>query len=412
MRTRGMPEFAYTARSSQGQNLSGVITAGSRREAITMLADRALFPLKVEAKAEETKTRLARFALRKRIKSEVLADMFTQLSDLLSNGVPLLESLDVLHRQAVDQRLSEVLQDVRGQVADGTALDSALASHPTVFSRLAISMVRAGLEGAFLEEALERIAGFLRKQETLRRKVVGSMTYPAILGVVGVGVTIFLVLFVVPMFQGFFDRLERTGSGLPMVTVILVASSQFLVRYGVFLAGGLVALAVAARKWMTTAAAREYIDRWKLKIPVAGNIFHDTAVARFCRVLGTLLRNGVPLLTALRISSESTGNQLLQKAVLESVETISAGDSLSRPLAASGLIPPPIMAMISVAEEANTLDVVLVRIADRIEERIENQLEMMVRLVEPIMLLIIGAMVLFIIVGVLLPVFDLNASIG
>jgi general secretion pathway protein F/type IV pilus assembly protein PilC len=320
--------------------------------------------------------------------------------------------LDVLHRQAVDQRLSEVLQDVRGQVADGTALDSALASHPAVFSRLAISMVRAGLEGAFLEEALERIAGFLRKQETLRRKVVGSMTYPAILGVVGVGVTIFLVLFVVPMFQGFFDRLERTGSGLPMVTVILVASSQFLVRYGVFLAGGLVALAVAARKWMTTAAAREYIDRWKLKIPVAGNIFHDTAVARFCRVLGTLLRNGVPLLTALRISSESTGNQLLQKAVLESVETISAGDSLSRPLAASGLIPPPIMAMISVAEEANTLDVVLVRIADRIEERIENQLEMMVRLVEPIMLLIIGAMVLFIIVGVLLPVFDLNASIG
>ena len=163
---------------------------------------------------------------------------------------------------------------------------------------------------------------------------------------------------------------------------------------------------------MGTAAGRALGDRWKLKIPVAGRIFHDAAVARLCRVLGTLLRNGVPLLTALRISSESTGNQLLQQAVLESVETVSSGDSLSRPLAASGLIPPQIMAMIRIAEEANTLDEVLIRIADRIDQRIERQLDMMVRMVEPIMLLVIGSMVLFIIVGVLLPVFDLNASIG
>ncbi len=406
-----MPDFAYTARSSQGQDSSGVISAGTRREAIALLADQSLFPLHVEAH-DAGKHRKLRFGFRRRIKSEVLADTFTQLSDLLANGVPLLESLDVLVRQAVDDRLSEVLKDVRAQVADGTGLDDAIASHNAVFSRLSVSMVRAGLEGAFLEEALERIAAFLRKQEAVRMKVVGSMTYPAILAVVGVGVTIFLVMVVVPMFQDFFDRLERSGTGLPLVTIILVASSQFLVRYGVFAAAALVAVVFGVRKWMTTPGGHAWTDRWKLKIPVAGKIFHDTAVARFCRVLGTLLRNGVPLLTALRISSESTGNQLLQQAVLESVETISSGDSLSRPLAASGLIPPPIMAMISVAEEANTLDVVLVRIADRIEQRIERQLDIMVRMVEPVMLLIIGSMVLFIIIGVLLPVFDLNASIG
>jgi len=407
-----MPEFSYTARSSQGQDSSGVISAGSRREAISLLADRSLFPLQVEARGEAGGQSRIPLGLRRRIKSELLADTFTQLSDLLANGVPLLESLDVLVNQAVDPRLAEVLKDVRGQVAEGTDFDAALASHRGVFSPLAISMVRAGLEGAFLEEALERIASFMRKQESLRMKVIGSMTYPAILGVVGVGVTIFLVAVVVPMFQGFFDRLERTGSGLPLVTVILVSSSHFLVRYGLFVAAGIAALAVAVRKWMVTPRGRELSDRWKLKIPVAGKIFHDAAVARLCRVLGTLLRNGVPLLTALRISSESTGNQLLQQAVVASVETISSGDSLSRPLATSGLIPPPTMAMISVAEEANTLDVVLVRIADRIEERVERQLDMMVRMVEPVMLLIIGGMVLFIIVGVLLPVFDLNASIG
>jgi general secretion pathway protein F/type IV pilus assembly protein PilC len=406
-----MPEFAYTARSSQGQDSSGVISAGSRREAISLLAERSLFPLQLEAKQTENQTAV-RLPWQRRIKTELLADTFTQLADLLANGVPLLESLDVLVRQTVDPRLAEVLSDVRAQVADGTGLDIAMASHRRVFSQLSISMVRAGLEGAFLEEALERIAGFMRKQEALRAKVIGSMTYPAILAVVGVGVTIFLVVVVVPMFQGFFDRLERTGTGLPLVTILLVGTSQLMMRYGVFVAGAMIAAVVLLRRAMATERGQELTDRWKLKIPVAGKIFHDTAVARFCRVLGTLLRNGVPLLTALRISSESTGSRLLQEAIMRSVETISAGDSLSRPLVASGLIPPPIMAMISVAEEANTLDVVLVRIADRIEQRIERQLDVMVRMVEPVMLLIIGAMVLFIIVGVLLPVFDLNASIG
>ncbi len=406
-----MPDFAYTARSAQGQDSTGVISAGSRREAIALLAQKSLFPLKVEAAAVAGSSGI-RWPFRRRVKSEVLADTFTQLADLLSNGVPLLDSLDILAKQALDPRLATVLSEIRSAVADGTALDAAFAAHPEIFSPLAISMVRAGLEGAFLEEALERIASFLQKQEALRGKIVGSMTYPAILAVVGVGVTIFLVVFVVPMFQEFFDRLERSGTGLPLVTVILVASSQLMVRYGVFIAAGVAALVVVLRKWMATSAGRAWADRWKLKIPIAGKIFHDTAVARFCRVLGTLLRNGVPLLTSLRISSESTGNQLLQKAVLQSVDTVSAGDTLSRPLAACGLIPPQIMAMIRVAEEANSLDEVLVRIADRIDQRIERQLDMMVRMVEPVMLLVIGTMVLFIIIGVLLPVFDLNASIG
>ena len=230
-----MPEFAYTARSVQGQDSSGVISAGSRREAIALLAEKSLFPLRVEVQAAAGERKL-RLPWRRRVKSEVLADTFTQLSDLLSNGVPLLESLDILSRQTVDERLAEVLLDVRRQVADGTGLDASMASHPRVFSPLAVSMVRAGLEGAFLEEALERIASFLRKHEALRMKIIGSMTYPAILAVVGVGVTIFLVMFVVPMFQEFFDRLERSGTGLPLITVILVSASEFLVRYGVFVA--------------------------------------------------------------------------------------------------------------------------------------------------------------------------------
>jgi len=223
---------------------------------------------------------------------------------------------------------------------------------------------------------------------------------------------VFLVVVIVPSFQGFFDRLARTGSGLPLITVMLLAVSHILIRYGVFILVGLAGAALAARRWMATTPGRALADRWKLKLPLVGGIFHDAAVSRFCRVLGTLLRNGVPLLSALRISSESTGNQLLAEAIMKSVETISSGDSLSRPLAASGLIPPPVMAMISVAEQANTLDDVLVRIADRADQKIERKLDVMVRMIEPMMLLIIGGMVLFIILGILLPVFDLNSTIG
>ena len=204
-----MPEFAYTARSSQGQDSSGVISAGSRREAIALLTEQSLFPLQVESQATGSPRRI-RLSLGRRIKSELLADTFTQLADLLANGVPLLESLDVLVKQTVDERLSEVLKDVRAQVADGTGLDVALASHRTVFSPLAISMVRAGLEGAFLEEALERIAAFMRKQEALRMKVIGSMTYPAILAVVGLGVAIFLVTGNTGPFEG---GLGRSSAG-------------------------------------------------------------------------------------------------------------------------------------------------------------------------------------------------------
>jgi general secretion pathway protein F/type IV pilus assembly protein PilC len=192
---------------------------------------------------------------------------------------------------------------------------------------------------------------------------------------------------------------------------LLLTPRTFLYSYGLSAAGAIVALVLLGRRFIRTDRGRELADRWKLRLPVAGSIFHDAAVSRFCRVLGTLLRNGVPLLTSLRISSESAGNRLLQQAILDSAENITSGESLSKPLASSGLIPPPTMAMINVAEQSNTLDEVLVRIADRADQRIERRLDVMVRLVEPVMLLTIGGMVLFIIVGVLLPVFDLNATI-
>jgi general secretion pathway protein F/type IV pilus assembly protein PilC len=183
-------------------------------------------------------------------------------------------------------------------------------------------------------------------------------------------------------------------------------------RFGWLVPLMIVGIGLLIRRAVRTDAGRLRWDTWRLKIPVIGEIFHDAAVSRACRVLGTLLRNGVPLLKSLRISSESTGNRVLQDVMLKSAANITSGDTLAKPLAASGLIPPQIMAMIRIAEESNTLDEVLVKISDRIDQKIERRLEVMVRLIEPLMLVLIGGMVMFVIVGVLLPVFDLNSTVG
>jgi general secretion pathway protein F/type IV pilus assembly protein PilC len=246
----------------------------------------------------------------------------------------------------------------------------------------------------------------------MRSKIIGALTYPMILGFVGTIIVTAMVVFLVPKFQPFFDRLEQNGSGLPLITVLLLGASHTMMNYGLFVLLGVAAIGFALYRSINTPSGRRILDQVKLKTPIAGAIFHDAAVSRACRVLGTMLKNGVPLLKSLRISSESTGNILLAEAMMKSAENVTAGDSLSKPLAASGLIPPQVMAMIRVAEESNTLDEVLVKISDRIDNRIERKLEVMVRMIEPMMLIFIGGMVLFVIVGVLLPVFDLNSSVG
>lgn len=403
-----MPQFSYTARTISGEDVAGTITAGSKRETLMALAEQSLFPVHVES-AEAPRRRWLSAA---KVKPSAVATNLNQLADLLTNGVPLLASLGILADQATNPRLKEVFEDVRDQVSEGGSLDDAFAAHPEIFNQLTISMVRAGSEGAFLEDALKRTASFLELQEELKGRIVGAMTYPAFLAAAGVAVTVVLIVVFVPKFEALFERLERQGGGLPPATVILLGTSDFLGRFGVFVAGILAGLLVWLKHWADTDRGRLLIDRWKLKIPVAGPIFLGAAVSRFCRVLGTLLANGVPLLRALEISSESAGNRVLAAAIRDSAENISAGQTLSRPLADCGLIPKPVMAMISVAEQSNNLDEVLVTIADSIDRKTSRQLDMMVRLVEPAMLMVMGSIIMFILVALLLPVFDMSAAMG
>ncbi|HUT95786.1 MAG TPA: type II secretion system F family protein [Thermoguttaceae bacterium] len=403
-----MPEFVYTARTLAGEDVAGTITAATKRESLGMLAEQSLFPLHVE-NADKPKPKWQR---KKRITAQVLASTLTQMADLLQNGVPLMRALEILADQATHPGLGKVLADVRDQVGEGASLEEAFASHRDVFNELAISMVRAGAEGAFLEDALKRTADFMELQEELKSRFVGAMFYPGFLAAVGSIVTIVLIVFFVPKFAELFTMLERSGRGLPLITVVLLGLSDVLARYGLVLAAVAAGLVYWLRRAVATGRGRLILDRAKLKIPMAGNIFLGYAVSRFCRILGTLLRNGVPILRALEISSESTGNRVLAQAILKSAENISAGETLSRPLAECGVIPRPVMAMITVAEESNTLDDVLVNIADGIDRKLGRQLDMMVRMVEPLMLLVMGMVIMFVLLGLLLPIFEMSTMMA
>ena len=406
-----MTDFAYTAKSTTGEKRSGTIAAASRSEAMQRLRSQSLFPMTL-VDHKTGKAAWASLSLPVRVTKEQTADFCGQLADLLSNGVAMLEALKILADATENSRLKVISMRIHDAVSQGDSLDVAMSKESAMFNELTLSMVRAGQEGAFLEEALQRIAMFLRKQDEMRSKIVGALAYPIILGIVGSIITSLMVVFLVPKFKPFFDRREQKGTGLPLITIVLLGTSHLMLNYGLFVLLAIVAFGFGLYRAINTATGRRIMDTLKLKTPLIGSIFHDAAVSRACRVLGTMLRNGVPLLRSLRISSESTGNTLLAEAMMKSVENVTAGDTLSKPLAASGLIPPQVMAMIRVAEESNTLDEVLIKIADRIDNRIERRLEVLVRMIEPMMLILIGGMVMFVIVGVLLPVYDLNSSVG
>jgi len=401
-----MPDFSYIARDSNGQKVAGSLAAASEREAISQLVARALFPIEVQA---ETKP-AAKFSLGKRVGGQLIATTYGQLAGLLRSGVPLLRSLCVLRDQTSHEALKDVLQDVHDRVEEGSSLADAFARHPKVFNEMSINMVRAGGEGGFLEEALDRVAMFTEQQEDLKSRTMGALAYPIFLATVGTLVVGGLLIFFVPNFEEMFGRLRERGE-LPWITDWLLGFSKWLQAWWWLIAAVVFLAFIYARLQIATGRGRRRFDLLKVKMPLTGTIFLNLAVARFCRVLGTMLRNGVPILKALEVSRGAAGNRVLSDAIEEASENITSGQSLSGPLAASGHFPPNVVEMLAVAEESNTLDTVLVDIADGLERRTFRQLDLMVRLLEPIMLLFLAGIVLLVVIALLLPVLKMSTAI-
>jgi general secretion pathway protein F/type IV pilus assembly protein PilC len=403
-----MAEFAYTARLPSGQQSSGTLTAASEREVMMILDQRGLFPVRIEpAKASGG----LNFSFGRRIKSRYLATFYAQLADLLRAGVPLLKSLEILERQTSVPAMVDILKDVRAKVADGTSLADAMAPHSRAFNELTVSMVRAGQEGGFLEDVLKRIADFTDHQEDLKSKVVGALAYPVFLSIIGTAIVFGLIIFLVPRFEEMFKQQQAKGD-LPWLTVWLLSTSRFLQSNILWILAGLVGLWVAYRWWASTEEGRRKIDGWKLKVPGAGKIWRNLAIARFCRILGTLLHNGIPILHALKIAKDSTGNRRLTEAIEQAAENVTGGQSLAQPLAASGHFPRDVVEMVTIGEESNSLETVLLNIAESTERRTTRQLELFVRMLEPVMLLMMAGITLIVVLALLLPFLNMGKMVG
>ncbi len=400
-----MPDFTYEAVANSGQRNQGTLTATSEREALAMLDARGLFPLRIVP----VRSRSVGVS-GKRVRAKYMAVFYAQLADLLRAGVPLLRSLEILERQCSQPALGETLREVRGRVADGTSLADALAQHTRAFTELAVSMVRAGQEGGFLEDVLERIASFTENQEDLKAKVIGALAYPIFLAVTGFVVLNILVIFFVPRFEPIFKKLDEKGE-LPALTQWLLGTSHFLQQYGWLVLLGGVGLWFLYRGWARTEQGRLRIDGWRLRIPGAGTIFLHLALSRFTRILGTLLHNGIPILQALRIAKDSTGNRVLTRAIDQAADNVTHGNKLAVPLAACPHLPRDVVEMVAVGEESNNLERVLVDIANGLEKRTSRQLELFVRLLEPVMLLVMAAITLLVVAGLLLPVFKMSSTV-
>ena len=401
-----MPDFAFTARDLTGQKITGQITAASDREVLSVLEGRSLFPVEIKA----GKVAIVPGA-NLRVKGQAMATFYSQLAALLRSGVPLLRSLTVLREQTSNKNLKVILEDVAHRVEDGNSLGESMARYPRAFSEMAVNMVRAGAEGGFLEDALERVATFTETAEDLKGKTASAMAYPIILGSVGTIVVTVLIVFFVPKFAIMFERLRERGE-LPAVTDWLLWVSDVGRNYGIFILAGLAGVGTWLYFQVQKPAGRLKADWLKIKVPLAGPIFQSFAVARFCRVLGTLLHNGVPILKALEISREAAGNKVLSQAIADASENISSGQSLAKPLASSGHFPKMVVEMISVAEESNTLDKVLVDLADGLEKRTTRQLDLMVRLLEPLMLVILAGVILVVVIALLVPVIRMSQTLG
>jgi general secretion pathway protein F/type IV pilus assembly protein PilC len=399
-----MPEYKYIARDFGGRQVAGSMAAQSEGDVLNWLAGQSLFPVRVAADQPR------RTVGGRRVSGQAMAAFYGQLASLLRNGVPLMRSLHILREQTSAARLRGVLEDVAARVEDGTSLGDAFARHPKVFVEIATNMARAGTEGGFLEDALDRVAQFTEHQTDLRARTVGALVYPIILATIGTAVVSVLIIFFVPLFAEMFDQLRQQGE-LPAVTDWVLGLSDLIRRYGLIFVGLVAILLVAARVQLKTERGKHWRDLIKLRSPVFGPIFKSLAVARFCRVLGTLLHNGVPILKALEISRQSTGNVVLSQAVAEASENVTAGESLAGPLRKSGHFPPAVTEMISVAEESNTLDSVLINISDGLEKQTARRLELLVRLLEPAMLVVMAGVILIIVVALLLPVMKMGTAL-
>lgn len=396
-----MAQFQYIARTTAGEKVTGLLEAATEAAAVRALDEKSLYPVRVVQQAEK-KSAMASSGIRTR----ELSSIYEQLSDLLKAGVPLLRSLDTLSRTNSNKRVVAVVKQIHDDVSTGKALEEAMANQPAVFSVLQCAMIRAGERGGFLEAVLADMAVYLERQDALRSKVRGAMIYPALLVMVGMAVVTGCLVWMVPKFKPIFANFS-----LPLPSRILFAASDLVMVYWPMTLMGLVLGTITLSLFMKTPTGKNLFHWIQLRIPLVGHAIKMVSITRFCRVLGTMLAAGVPLLQALTIARDAAGLPSLANSIETAIDSVRGGRGLSSPLRESGLFPPQLLEMIAVAEESNQLEKVLLKISDTVEKRTNEQVDAAVRLLEPVILVLLAGVILFVAMALLYPIFTMSQTI-
>jgi type II secretory pathway component PulF len=402
-----MATFAYKAIDLNGRQIADKIIARDRAAAIDELFGKDLNPVSIERLKEgPPEGLLARFGgVSKR---EV--DAFTrQLANLLAAGVPMSRSLGILSREAIRMAPKKLWATVHDQVSGGMSLADALGHHPQAFSPIYVAMVRAGETGGFLDLVLEQIATFRAREADLKSRVRAALTYPIILAVLAAGILVFLLTFFIPRFSQMFAEF---GGSLPALTRYIVVTSELLVKYWLVLILGIVLTFFAIQRMLSSEEGRRTMATFVLRLPLFGTGMARFALVRFCRMLGTLVGAGVPLIASLRVAKEAIGNQVLADTVSSAIESVQKGHPLARSLESCRvLFPAAVIEMVSVAEESGRMDQELTRLATTYDQELDRHLKMIVTLIEPALLFLMAVVVGTVVIGMLLPIFNLQELI-
>lgn len=405
-----MAAFAYIALDRQGRRVAGTVPADSRAAAMDAVINQGLSP--VSLSENNTAGTKLKDGVRSpgRVSQKAVENFTRELANLLAAGLSLSRALTLLKRESSNPAAKATWTRVHDDVIGGEPLADSMAKHPKVFSGVYIAMVRAGETGGFLHVVLQQIADFRQREQDLLGKVKAALIYPIALAVVATGVLIFLLTFFIPKFSNIF---EQFGSKLPWLTQVVVAISGGLLKYGPFAALALAGGAYMLKRWMQTDKGNRKVERIILSTPALGTVIARFALVRFCRMLGTLVGAGVPLVASLKVAKEAIGNQSLSDAVGNAIELVQRGTPLSESLRGDNkLFPASVIEMISVAEETGRLDAELVRLAASYEIDLDRHLKILVALAEPLLLVVMAAVIGTVVVSMLLPVFTLQDMIN
>jgi type IV pilus assembly protein PilC len=411
----GAATFAFEAVDLSGIPSSGEIEAESKTHVAEQLRQRGLVVLDVSEKSEPVKIE----DLFKRLKGVPMRDLSVasrQFATLIASGMPMLRALGTLEEQTEDEQISEAIDSVRGDVEAGASLAQAMERRPRVFDRLYRAMVRSGEQSGRLEEALDRMAWHLEKQDKLRREVKSALMYPTLVFTVAILAMVGIVAFVVPVFIGIFEELAEENPSekveLPLMTKITVGMSDAVTGYWYIVLPLLAVMAFAGVRWRGTDGGLAAIDRIKLKLPFKlGDVVQKIALARWSRTFSGAVSSGVPILQAIQITGETSGNVVVEEAMEDVYASVKRGGSLAAPIAAHHIFPPMVANMVAVGEETGQMETMLTKIADFYEAEVDAKVKALTSLIEPILIVFIGGVVGFIVISMYLPIFSIYEKI-